>query len=132
VPPEGGGTPLADSLIVDGSSPLQPLFFRRGVTTGNRLLPAADLRFSRTERVRVELPADGGLKPGAARLLDRGGQPLPVPVAIADRQDDGSGQRWITADVSLAALAPGDYAIELDVAGTGKAQKIITAIRVVR
>jgi VWFA-related protein len=129
----GGAIPLSDMLRLESaSSGVQPLFFRRGVTTGNRLLPAADLRFSRTERVRLELPVGGDATPGAGRLLDRTGQPMQVPVVLAERLDDATGQRWITADVVLAALAGGDYAIELDIVEGGKTQKIISGIRVVR
>jgi VWFA-related protein len=131
--PTGGALPLSDMLRVDAaSSGAQPLLFRRGVTTGNRLLPAADLRFSRTERVRLELPVGGDSKPGAGRLLDRTGQPMQVPVVVAERVDDATGQRWITADLVLAALAGGDYAVEIEVVEGGKTQKIISAIRVVR
>ena len=130
---EGGAMPLSDMLQVEtASSGMQPLLFRRGVTTGNRVLPAADLRFSRTERVRLELPVDGDVKAGGGRLLDRAGQPMPLPVTVAERLDDATGQRWITADVVLAPLAGGDYAIEIEVVGAGKTQKVVSAIRVVR
>jgi VWFA-related protein len=130
---EGGAIPLSDMLQVEtASSGLQPLLFRRGVTTGNRVLPAADLRFSRTERVRLELPVDGDAKAGSGRLLDRAGQPMPLPVTVAERLDDATGQRWITADLVLAPLAGGDYAIEVEVVGAGKTQRIVSAIRVVR
>jgi len=129
---DGAAIPLSDMLRLDASSGVQPLLFRRGVTTGNRVLPAADLRFSRTERVRLELPVGGDAKPGSARLLERTGQPMQVPVVVAERVDDVTGQRWITADVVLAALAGGDYAVEIEVVEGGKTQKIISAIRVVR
>jgi len=130
---QGGGMPLSDSLQLDtAASGMQPLLFRRGVTTGNRLLPAADLRFSRTERVRLELPVEGNTKAGSGRILDRAAQPMPLPVTIAERVDDATGQRWITADVVLAPLAGGDYAIEIEVVGAGKTQKVVSAIRVVR
>jgi hypothetical protein len=130
---EGGAIPLSDMLQVEtASSGMQPLLFRRGVTTGNRVLPAADLRFSRTERVRLELPVDGDVKAGSGRLLDRTGQPMPLPVTVGERLDDATGQRWITADVVLAPLAGGDYAVELEVVGAGKTQKVVSAIRVVR
>jgi hypothetical protein len=130
---QGGAMPLSDSLQVDtASSGMQPLLFRRGVTTGNRLLPAADLRFSRTERVRLELPVDGDAKAGSGRILDRVAQPMPLPVTIAERVDDATGQRWITAEVVLAPLAGGDYAIEMEVVGASKTQKVVSAIRVVR
>jgi hypothetical protein len=118
--------------IETGLSGVQPLLFRRGATTGNRLLPAADLRFSRTERVRLELPVEGDVKPGSGRLLDRAGQPLQVPVIVGERLDEATGQRWITADVVLAALSGGDYAIEIEVVGVGKSQRVVSAIRLVR
>ena len=118
--------------VETGPSAVQPLLFRRGVTTGNRVLPAADLRFSRTERVRLELPVEADAKPGAGRVLDRAGQPMQVPVTVGERLDEATGQRWITADVVLAPLAGGDYAIEVEVVGASRSQRIISAIRVVR
>jgi len=47
-----------------------------------------------------------------ARLLDRTGKPLAVPVNVATR-DDNDGTRWQTAQLALAPLAPADYIIEL-------------------
>ena len=128
----GGALPVSDMLRIDTSSGIQPLLFRRGLTTGNRLVPAADLRFSRTERVRLELPVGADVKPGAGRLLDRTGQPMQVPVTVGERMDEPTGQRWITADLALAALSGGDYAIEIEVIGGDKSQRIVSAIRVVR
>lgn len=78
---------------------------------GNREAPAADLRFRRSEAVRVEWPASGPAAPGDAHLLDRTGKPMPVPVAVASR--DADGVTWVTAQVSVAPLAPGDYVIAL-------------------
>jgi VWFA-related protein len=128
----GGALPVSDMLRIDTSLGMQPLLFRRGIATGNRLVPAADLRFSRTERVRLELPVEADAKPGSGRLLDRTGQPTQVPVTVGERVDDATGQRWITADVVLAALSGGDYAIEIEVIGGDKSQRIVSAIRVVR
>ena len=128
----GGALPISDMLRLDTSSGVQPLLFRRGIATGNRLVPAADLRFSRTERARLELPVEADTKPGSGRLLDRTGQPTQVPVTVGERVDDATGQRWITADVVLAALSSGDYAIEIEVIGGDKSQRIVSAIRVVR
>jgi VWFA-related protein len=130
---EASSLPLSDVLRIEtGSSGLQPLLFRRGVTTGNRLLPAANLQFSRTERLRLELPVAADAKPGSGRLLDRTGQPLQVPVTVGERLDEATGQRWITADVVLAALSGGDYAVEIEVVGTAKSQRIVSAIRIVK
>lgn len=129
----GTGIPVSDLLRLDaGESGVQPLLFRRGVSTGNRMLPAADLRFSRTERLRLELPVDANVKPGAGRVLDRVGQPVQIPVAVGERTDDAAGQRWITADVVLAPLAGGDYAIEVELVDPAKSQRILSAFRVVR
>jgi hypothetical protein len=127
---EGGGLPVQDSIRFDTSTRGEPLIFRRGVTTANRLLPAADFRFSRTERARIEIPV-GDAKPGAGRVLDRAGQPVQVPVTTGERIDQSSGQRWVTADVTLAALAPGDYAIEVAVLGPTE-ERTLVGIRVTR
>jgi len=87
------------------------LFVRRGPATANKEAPTADLRFRRNEQLRLEIPAASGDSP-AARLLDRAGNPLNVPVAAA-RRDDPDGSRWLTAQLALAPLAPGDYVIEI-------------------
>ena len=53
-----------------------------------------------------------------ARLVDRTGSPLQVPVAATSRADTGDeGLRWVVAEVTLAPLASGDYEIELELAG---------------
>jgi hypothetical protein len=50
-------------------------------------------------------------------------------VVLGERADDRAGQRWVTADLTLAPLAPGDYVVEIVPAGEAP---ILTAIRVVR
>ena len=87
------------------------LFVRRGPATGNREVPTADLRFRRSEQLRVEIPAASDERP-TARLLDRAGAALNVPVA-ADLRTDADGSRWLTAQLALAPLAPGDYVVEI-------------------
>ena len=101
------------------------LFIRRGPTTGNRDAPTADPRFRRSDRVRVEVPTPSS-DAVTARLLDRTGKALPIPVSGSVR-DDSDGVRWRSAEVTLAPLAPGDYIIEL-AAGTGRT---LVAFRVV-
>jgi hypothetical protein len=108
------------------------LLFRRGPATGNRPLPAATFLFSRTERARLEFPVGADAKPSGGRVLDRSNRPLTIPVAVGERTDAQSGQRWLTADITLAALAAGDYAVELTIAGGAGEQRVITAIRVGR
>lgn len=124
--------PLADTARIDLNAPAaHPLLYRRGPSTGNRVQPAADFRFSRTERLRLELPLTPGATPGAGRLLDRNAQPLQVPVAVADRTDE-DGQRWLTADATLAPLAAGDYVIEVAFTDGDTERQVLTAIRVTR
>src|SRR6185295_7222717 len=112
------------------------IFVRRGA--GNREAPTADLRFRRNEQLRVEIPTS---TPDAvtARLLDRTGKALGVPVAAAIR-DDADGSRWQTAQLALAPLAPADYVIEMTrgagrasgVGGAGGERRVIVAFRVVQ
>ena len=128
---EGTVVPLTDTIEAARTSP-QPLAYRRGPSTGNRYVPAADFQFSRTERLRLELPVGADAKPEKARILDRTGKALPIPLTTSERADAETGQRWILADVTLAPLAAGDYAIEVSTTSGGSAQRVITAVRVTR
>jgi hypothetical protein len=116
VPQAGGGLPLADLTRVIIPAAVMPLgesvMLRRGSSTGPRYLATADPRFQRSDRLRLEMPTQ---LPGAAtaRLLDRTGKPLQVPVTTSERSDGGF--RWVVADATLAPLAPGEYAIEVAV-----------------
>ena len=130
---EGTITPATDSVQTEiGSTATQPLAFRRGPSTANRLMPAADFRFTRNERVRLEIPVGADAKPGGGRMLDRNGLPLQLPVTVGERTDDSTGQKWITADVVLAPLAAADYVIEVTTSQGGTDSKLLTAIRVGR
>jgi hypothetical protein len=120
---------LADSFRVAATAGV-PLLFRRGPATGNRYLPAATFLFSRTERLRIEIPVPAGATPGEGRMLDRSRKPLPVAVALIARSD--AGQSWIVADVTLAPLGAGDYVVEVEFNSGGAAQKTVAAIRVTR
>jgi hypothetical protein len=132
-PTDPAGERFADTLILDlQSASKQPMLYRRGPATGNRLLPAASFQFSRTERARLEFHETGEAKLTGARLLDRTGQPLPVPVTTGERVDVQSGQRWLTVDITLAALGAGDYGVEIAMTANGTEQKVVTAIRVTR
>jgi VWFA-related protein len=107
----------------------EPIFYRRGPTTGNALQRTNAREFSRTERLHIEmLPGEATAWSGA--LLDRTGKTLPIPVTTADRTDPSTGQRWLTADLTLAPLGAGDYAIELTVQRGAEPVKVLKAIRV--
>ncbi len=121
-----------ESIRVDvGSDADRPLLFRRGPTTANRLQPAASAHFNHTERLRLEIPAETGDTIGSARLLDKKGQPLAIPLTTGERTDDRTGQRWLTADLTLAPLAMGDYPIEVTVVSPAGERKVVTAFRLV-
>lgn len=124
---------FSDILTLDlAAAATQPMIYRRGPTTGNRLLPAANFQFSRTERAHFEFPVGTDVKATAARLLDKAGQPLTMPATVGERSDDQTGQRWVTADITLAALAAGDYAVEVAMTNGGAEHKVVTAFRVAR
>jgi hypothetical protein len=108
------------------------MLFRRGPSTGNRPVPAGSFQFSRTERARLEFPVASDTKVGTGRLLDKSGEPLAVPVTMGERTDEQTGQRWLTADVILAALGAGDYVVEVTTGPADAQQKVMTAIRVTR
>jgi VWFA-related protein len=119
----GTATAITDTTRVSLAAPPAPtgaMFLRRGLTTGNRDTPTADLRFRRTEHLGVEVPAPSA-DPVRARLLDRTGKPLTaIPVSAATRVD-ADGARWDTAQVSLVPLGVGDYVIEIRTGGMGTA-----------
>ena len=132
VAPVSGALPFTDMVRIEPSDGLaQPLMFRRGPSTGNRLEPAGEPGFSRTERARFEIPLAADGKVTAARILDRNGTPLELPVTLSERTD-ASGQRWSTADVVLAPLGAGDYVIEITGSVAGAEHKRLTAFRVSR
>lgn len=102
-----------------------PVLWRRGPTARDAYQRTADPRFRRQERLRLEYPSDlGGA--ATARLLDKLGQPLSVPIELTERVSDGD-QKWVVADLSLLNLAPGEYAIEL----TQQDRAQMTAFRLV-
>jgi VWFA-related protein len=128
--PSGGSSPATETYRVAGTT--AAIFYRRGPSTANRQVPTADLRFTRADRLHLEVPVAASMQPGAGRLLDRTGQPLPVPVTVAERTDAETGQKWIVADVILAPLAPADYGVEIGMTAAGTENRIIAGLRVVR
>jgi VWFA-related protein len=104
----------------------EAILWRRGPTTGLQHRRTADPRFQRNDRIRLEHATS---LPGAAtaRMLDRNGKPLNVPVQVSEREDSSGSFRWIVIDAALAPFAPGDYAIEV----TQGSVKQVTGFRVV-
>jgi VWFA-related protein len=134
--PAGDGLPFMDTIrfTVPENPPAtgQPRLLRRGQVTGNRFVATADPRFRRTEWLRVEVPMHGAPEAVSAELLDRAGNPIPVPVTTQPaREDAEGGLTWAAADVSLAPLAPGDYAVRTTITRGATREELITAFRIV-
>jgi len=113
-----GALPATDVMRVslpEAPGSVGALLARRGPGTMNKDVPTADLRFRRTEQIRIEVPTAASAAI-TGRLLDRTGKALPLPVATQLREDP-DGSHWMTARVTLAPLATGDYIVELAKAG---------------
>ena len=118
---------IARLIVPETPSALgEPVMWRRGPSTGPRHRVTADPRFQRSDRVRFEF-ATGAAGVATARMLDRTGKPMQVPVQVSERADETGDFRWIVVDATLAPLAMGDYAIEVTL---GEAKQV-AAFRVV-
>jgi len=108
----------------------EPLIFHRGPSTGNQVQPAAGRVFPRSERIRMEMEAVAGDPVWTGVILDRNGNKTIVPVVVGERTDATSGQRWFTADITLAPLGAADYVVELTATAGSQQKKTLVAIRV--
>ena len=133
IKPTAGGLPVSDTIRLttspDGDGPGVPVLLRRGPTTGVRYVPTADKQFRRTDRVRLELPSAEGVAATSAEVLDRAGNAMNIPVTTAVRNDGTL--TWATAEVALAPLAAGDYALRLKTERAGKSSEVVTGFRVI-
>jgi hypothetical protein len=117
--------PAADGAGCLGS----PALFRRSPFSGPSFVPTPDPRFRRQERVRLDVPVLGTIERVTAQVLDRAGHLLPVPMTTSERQEGQA--RWITAEATLAPLAPGEYVLQVEIATGATHQKVLKAIRIV-
>jgi hypothetical protein len=146
--PEAGGVPPGDYTVrirlrspVDGELGLSDtsrvsvkeapalgdaVLWRRGPSTGPQYMRTADPRFQRTERMRLEL-ATSSAESATARVIDRNGQPITVPVEVGERADTSGSFKWVVVDLGLAPFAPADYGVEISQGQT----KQMTAFRVI-
>ena len=126
--PVEGELGLIDTARISVKSPPSlgdAVMWRRGPTTGPQHLRTADPRFQRNERLRLELPTSLA-EAATARVIDRNGQAISVPVEVSIRPD-AAGFTWVVVDLGLAPFGPADYAIEV----TQGQMKQMTAFRVV-
>ena len=108
----------------------EPIVLHRGPSTGNQVQPADGRIFPRSERIRMELEVAAGSPVWTGALLDRNGARTAVPVVAGERTDGATGQRWLTADITLAPLGPGDYVVELTITVGPQQTRTLVAIRV--
>ena len=125
--PMEGELALIDTARISVKSPPSlgdAVMWRRGPSTGPQHLRTADPRFQRNERLRLELPTSS-TESATARVIDRNGQTISVPVEVSTRPD--AGFSWVVVDLGLAPFGPADYAIDV----TQGQMRQMTAFRVV-
>jgi VWFA-related protein len=116
--------PASGALLGD------PIVFRTAPAASAALHPVAALQFRRTERIVIEWPILDALDRFAVTLLGRDGQPLALGVAAGERR---SGEMHVlAADLNLAALTAGEYAIEVTAWSASKTEHRAVALRVGR
>jgi VWFA-related protein len=129
-PAQDRGLPYNDTIHLGALAPPgRPLVLRRGPTTGIKFVPTADLQFHRTERVRLDLPVAVPVTSATAEVLDRAGASMPIPVRATTRTEGATS--WVSAELSLAPLAAGDYLIRLKATTNGTSEEVVTGFRVV-
>jgi len=130
---EAGVERLDDEIEVPAATRAaigEPVVFRANAGPRAPIGPVADYKFFRTERLHVQWALAKPLDDRTARLLNRRGDPLAVPVTLTERTD---GDRLVlAADLTLAPLADGDYVIEVTASAGGEKLQKLLAFRVVR
>ena len=102
---------------------------RRGPSTGLAYVKANEPRFRRTERLRLEVPIPAGATNAAGRILNIQKQALPLTVTYSTQETNG---RMVgIADVSLAPLAVGEYALEVSYDVNGQKQGATYEFRII-
>ena len=119
-------TDTARVVLNEASALGEAVLWRRGLSTGPRYLRTADPRFTRNDRLRLEL-ATSAATPATARILDRNRKELSVPAQVSERADPSGAFRWIVIDAMLSPFASGDYAVEV----TQGREKRVTEFKVV-
>jgi hypothetical protein len=119
-------TDTARVILNDRSALGEAVMWRRGLSTGPRYLRTADPRFTRSDRLKLELATTAPTQ-ATARILDRNRNELSVPAQVSERADASGAFRWIVVDATLAPFAAGDYSVEV----TQGSDKRVTEFKVV-
>ena len=127
------GLALTDSIRFTVPADAPPVgsawFARRNATTGRAFVRTADLRFRRTDWLRVVLPLAAPGTVISAELVDQRGQTMSLPVTGSVSRD-GETDIAVT-ELSLAPLAAGEYAVKVIVDVGGARHERLVAFRVV-
>ena len=120
----------SDTVAIEAGSGLlgRPIAYRAASAAASAYRPIAAFQFRRTERVRVEWPVAQTPESHQARLLDRTGKPIAIPLTTAMR--DNGGAATLATDLNLAPLSNGDYLIEVTATAGDKTETQVVAIRV--
>ena len=107
------------------------LMFRATPSPRSPIVATVDPLYRRTERAHAEWTIAAGVVVSDvhARLLDRNGTALSVPVTIGERREPSP---HMTADVNLAPLTEGDYVLEVTARSDSANVRKLAAIRVMR
>jgi VWFA-related protein len=106
----------------------KPLAYRAASAAASAYKPLAAFQFRRTERVRIEWPVSQPLETHSARLLDRAGKPMAIPLETSTK--DANGVTMLTTNLNLAPFSNGDYLIEVSAKAGEKTETQTVAIRV--
>ena len=119
-------TDTARVVLREGAALGEAVMWRRGLSTGPRYMRTADPRYTRSDRLKLEL-ATAAPTPAKARILDRNRNELSVPAQVSERTDASGAFKWVVVDATLAPFAAGDYLIEV----TQGREKRVTEFKIV-
>jgi len=119
-------TDTARVVLREGAALGEAVMWRRGLSTGPRYMRTADPRYTRSDRLKLEL-ATAAPTPAKARILDRNSNELSVPAQVSERTDASGAFKWVVVDATLAPFAAGDYLIEV----TQGREKRVTEFKIV-
>jgi hypothetical protein len=119
---DGVDVTIGDSMLGEAT------LFRAGSLPRAPYRVVANREFARTERLRVEWTPAKKLDSQELRLLRRTGEPTAVIPIVSSR--DAGGRETLTADLTLAALGAGEYALEIIAHSGADAVRKVVAFRV--
>ena len=127
------GVPATPSVMPPGTERIarrpEMTALRRGPGTGLKYVAAAEPRFRRTERLRIEVPVSAEATGTAGRVLTAQAQAMPLVVSYSTQQT--SGRLFAIAEVALAPLAVGQYQLELSYEIKGRREFVSYAFGIV-